>query len=121
MDLLPHRQAAQMDRERVETNSAPQKLSMGHKSRGRIAYTQFMSSHKPLLELGKRIRSLREAAGLTQEDAAMEADLDRAYYGRIERGLVNVSALNLLKIAKALKAAVGAFFPKRQAGEETKL
>ncbi len=50
----------------------------------------------------------------------MEADLDRAYYGRIERGLVNVSALNLLKIAKALKAAVGDFFPERQAGKETK-
>ena len=45
----------------------------------------------------------------------MEADLDRAYYGRIERGLVNVSALNLLKISKALKVDVGDFFPKRGA------
>ena len=45
----------------------------------------------------------------------MEADLDRAYYGRIERGQVNVSALNLLKIAKVLKADVGDFFPKRGA------
>ncbi len=45
----------------------------------------------------------------------MEADLDRAYYGRIERGQVNVSALNLLKIAKVFKADVGDFFPKRVA------
>jgi len=79
-----------------------------------------MPSSKPLLELGKRIRSLREAAGLSQEDAAIEADLDRAYYGRIERGLVNVSALNLLKVAKVLNAGVGDFFPKRQVGKETK-
>lgn len=79
-----------------------------------------MPSNKSLLELGKRVRSLREAAGLSQEDAAMEADLDRAYYGRIERGLVNVSALNLLKIAKVLKAAVGDFFPERQAAKEIK-
>ena len=74
-----------------------------------------MPSNKLLTGLGSKIRSIREAAGLSQEDAAMEADLDRAYYGRIERGLVNVSALNLLKIAKVLKVDVGAFFPKRAA------
>ena len=43
---------------------------------------------------------------------AMHAGLDRAYYGRIERGEVNVAALNLLKIAEALKTEVGDFFPK---------
>jgi transcriptional regulator with XRE-family HTH domain len=72
-----------------------------------------MPSNKLLAGLGRKIRFIREAAGLSQEDAAMEADLDRAYYGRIERGQVNVSALNLLKIAKALKVDVGDFFPKR--------
>jgi transcriptional regulator with XRE-family HTH domain len=66
-----------------------------------------------LVGVGKKIRSARKAAGLSQEDAAMEADLDRAYYGRVERGLVNVSAVNLVKIAKALKTDVGNFFPKR--------
>jgi len=71
-----------------------------------------MPSDKFLADIGKKIRSARKAAGLSQEDAAIEADLDRAYYGRIERGQVNVSALNLLKIAKALKADVGDFFPK---------
>lgn len=74
-----------------------------------------MPSNKLLAGLGKKIRAVREAAGLSQEDAAMEADLDRAYYGRIERGQVNVSALNLLKIAKVLKVGVGDFFPKRSA------
>jgi len=79
-----------------------------------------MSSNLPLFKLGKQIRSLREAAGLSQEAAANEADLDRAYYGRIERGLVNVSALNLLKIANALKAVVGDFFPERLATKDIK-
>ena len=74
-----------------------------------------MPSNKSLAAIGSKIRSIREAADLSQEDAAMEADLDRAYYGRIERGLVNVSALNLLKIAKVLKVDVGDFFPKRAA------
>lgn len=74
-----------------------------------------MPTNKSLAGIGRKIRSAREAAGLSQEDAAMEADLDRAYYGRIERGQVNVSALNLLKIAKVLKVDVGDFFPKRGA------
>ena len=74
-----------------------------------------MPSNKSLVGLGRKIRPTREAAGLSQEDAAMEADLDRAYYGRIERGQVNVSALNLLKISKVLKTDVGDFFPKRAA------
>jgi len=74
-----------------------------------------MPSNKLLAGLGKKIRYARKAAGLSQEDAAMEADLDRAYYGRIERGQVNVSALNLLKISKALQTEVGNFFPKRAA------
>lgn len=42
----------------------------------------------------------------------MDAGLDRAYYGRIERGEVNVAALNLLKIAETLQSEVGEFFPK---------
>ena len=74
-----------------------------------------MPTNKLLIGIGKKIRSAREMVGLSQEDAAMEADLDRAYYGRIERGQVNVSALNLLKIAKVLKVDVGDFFPKRAA------
>jgi DNA-binding XRE family transcriptional regulator len=57
---------------------------------------------------------------LSQEDAAMEAELDRADCGRSERGQVNVSALMLVKIAKVLKAKVGDFFPKRRLkGERT--
>ena len=44
----------------------------------------------------------------------MDAGLDRAYYGRVERGEANVAALNLLKIAEALHAVVGEFFPRKQ-------
>ena len=45
---------------------------------------------------------------------AFDAGLDRAYYGRIERGEVNVAALNLLKIAETLETEVGEFFPKNK-------
>jgi len=79
-----------------------------------------MLASKELIEIGGRIRSLREATGLSQENAAMEAGLDRSYYGRIERGLINVSALNLLKIAKVLNVGVSEFFPEFQAGKSSK-
>jgi transcriptional regulator with XRE-family HTH domain len=69
-----------------------------------------MSEKSDLAALGKRIRRLREARGMSQEEAARVIGLDRSYYGRIERGLVNVSALNLLKIAAGLKSTVGRFF-----------
>jgi len=41
----------------------------------------------------------------------MLAEIDRAYYGGIERGERNVSAINLMKIAIALNAEVGNLFP----------
>jgi transcriptional regulator with XRE-family HTH domain len=48
---------------------------------------------------------------LPEEEAARLAGIDRSYYGRIERGSVNVSTVNLLKIAEMLHADVGRFFP----------
>jgi len=61
--------------------------------------------------LGQQIRRLREARELSQEEFASRANFDRAYYGGIERGERNVTALNLIKIALALKVEVGALFP----------
>jgi transcriptional regulator with XRE-family HTH domain len=54
------------------------------------------------LLLGKRIRSLRKAAGITQERLALACGLDRSYMGRIERGEVSISVVSLYQIADAL-------------------
>jgi len=48
---------------------------------------------------------------LSQEEVAARAGIDRAYYGRVERGERNVAALNLMKIATALGIEVGELFP----------
>ena len=61
--------------------------------------------------LGQQVRSLREEKHLSQEEFASLADIDRAYYGGIERGERNVAALNLIKIADALGVEVGKLFP----------
>jgi transcriptional regulator with XRE-family HTH domain len=44
-----------------------------------------MDSRKALKAVGARIRKLRENRGISQEEAARLAGIDRSYYGRIER------------------------------------
>jgi transcriptional regulator with XRE-family HTH domain len=63
-----------------------------------------------LLSLGASIRSLRLRQGLSQEQLAHEANIDRSYMGGIERGEHNVAVLNLCKIASALNIQVSALF-----------
>ncbi len=63
-----------------------------------------------LVELGARIRSARHGRGLSQEELADRASLDRTYVGGIERGERNVSILNLEKISKALGLDLSSFF-----------
>jgi transcriptional regulator with XRE-family HTH domain len=67
--------------------------------------------NQKLALLGQRIRRLREAKNLSQEEFAGLAGIDRAYYGGIERGERNLAALNLIKIADALNVEVGKLFP----------
>jgi len=69
--------------------------------------------------LGQQIRRLREEKGLSQEEFAGLADIDRAYYGGIERGERNVAALNIIKIAEALRVEVGKLFPTLSALSRT--
>ncbi len=68
--------------------------------------------HPALVALGQTIRAVRREKGFSQENFAYSAGLDRAYYGAIERGERNVSALNLMRIAAALGVEVGDLFPK---------
>ena len=55
-----------------------------------------------LVALGQRLRTLREAAGLTQESLAHAAGLHWTYVGQIESGERNLTYLNLLKLATGL-------------------
>jgi transcriptional regulator with XRE-family HTH domain len=51
---------------------------------------------------GKRIRQLRQRAGISQEALADRCGLHRTYVGGIERGERNPSLMNIARIAKAL-------------------
>lgn len=51
---------------------------------------------------GARVRALRVARGLSQEELAQKAELHRTYVGGIERGERNISLVNIEKLAAAL-------------------
>ena len=55
-----------------------------------------------LLALGYAIRRLRQDRGLSQDRLALEAGIDRAYVGRVERGERNPTYLKLQQIASTL-------------------
>jgi XRE family transcriptional regulator, regulator of sulfur utilization len=59
---------------------------------------------------GKRVRTIRRAAGLTQEDAAERAEIHPKYLGEIERGEKRPSFEAILALADALGTSPAAFF-----------
>jgi transcriptional regulator with XRE-family HTH domain len=59
--------------------------------------------------LGSRIREARKAMGLSQEQAALEADIDRSFMGQVERGQRNVSISTLLRLARVLDVNLGSW------------
>jgi len=68
-----------------------------------------LKKDKHLKELGNQIRELRKSKGLSQEQLALQAEVDRSYVGGIERGERNVSFLTLVKIAACLGCDVAKF------------
>lgn len=62
------------------------------------------------VEIGKRIKFLREQSKMSQKDLAYSADLDRSYIASVENGCRNISIVNIEKIAKALKVSLKDFF-----------
>jgi transcriptional regulator with XRE-family HTH domain len=51
---------------------------------------------------GQVVRTVREGQGLAQDKFALLANVDRSYYGKLERGERQPSLGLLLRIAKAL-------------------
>jgi transcriptional regulator with XRE-family HTH domain len=55
--------------------------------------------------IGRKIARLRAEKGMSQEDLAGEAEINRGYISRIENGHVEFSVPILLRIATALNTA----------------
>lgn len=61
------------------------------------------SEDKILIDLGNRLREMREKAGLTQVEVAKTAGINASYFAEIERGEVNPSYKVVRVILLAMK------------------
>lgn len=61
---------------------------------------QFLSARRTL---GERVRQQRGLLGISQEELAFRADIDRTYISQIERGVGNPSLQVLLRLAGVLQ------------------
>jgi transcriptional regulator with XRE-family HTH domain len=64
------------------------------------------------IRFGRAIRRIPEAQGINQEEAAERCGLHRTYYSGIERGVRNVSLVNIEKVSKGLKTSVSDLFSR---------
>jgi regulatory protein munI len=62
------------------------------------------------IEFGKRIKSLRNETGLSQEKFALKIGMDRTYYASVESGKRNISLQNIEKIANGLGITISELF-----------
>ena len=63
-----------------------------------------------VIKFGKKIRSERMRAGLSQEELAARAGVHRTYIGMVERAEKNITLANIEKIAKALGMRISQLF-----------
>ncbi|RYC50780.1 XRE family transcriptional regulator [Flagellimonas alvinocaridis] len=63
-----------------------------------------------LKDFGLRVRDLREAAGLSQAALETDAKMSKNQVGRIERGEISTSIVNLHLLAQALDVPIKDFF-----------
>ncbi len=63
-----------------------------------------------LKQFGENLRRLRKLKGVSQEQLAFEAELDRSFVGQVERGERNLSLLNIHRLAEALGVSIENLF-----------
>ncbi len=62
------------------------------------------------VRFGRRLREVRQARGLSQEELAFKAGLHRTYVSSAERGKRNVGLVNIERLAQALDIDIGDLF-----------
>ena len=62
------------------------------------------------MEIGKKIKDLRIAKGLTQEELADRSELSKGFISQLERNLTSPSITTLMDILLCLGTSIGEFF-----------
>ena len=66
------------------------------------------------IDIGDRIRYFRKLKGWSQETLALQADMNPAFLGHLERGLKSPTVKTLEKIAAALDISMAELFSEPQ-------
>lgn len=67
------------------------------------------------VEVGRAVRQVRKSREMSQDELALQADIDRSYIGRIERAEANITLDMLYKIAEVLDCEARDLLPSRAA------
>jgi len=80
-------------------------MASGHVNRIQRPHTWLRPSDPTgvIRTVAANVRSLRKAAGLSQEELADKAGVDRTYVSQVERQLRNVTISVLAQLARALR------------------
>lgn len=78
-----------------------------------LTHNQQSNTFNPMdirTKIGLRIKELRKAKGLSQEQLALKAEIDRTYMASVENGKRNIAIVNIEKIIVALDTTFKDFF-----------
>ena len=64
--------------------------------------TTLYANAPELANVGQAIRRARKAKGISQEALALATEIERSYFGGLERGQVNFTFMYLVRIAREL-------------------
>ncbi|MEZ8990221.1 helix-turn-helix domain-containing protein [Vibrio breoganii] len=62
-------------------------------------------------QFGANLRQVRKGKGISQDNLALLAEIDRSYIGRIERGEVNITLDKAYQLACALECDLVELLP----------
>jgi transcriptional regulator with XRE-family HTH domain len=65
------------------------------------------------VQIGERVKELRDAKKLSQQDLANAADMERSFITHIETGKRNISVDTLQKVLEALEISFKDFFDSK--------
>ena len=69
------------------------------------------------LAIGQRVKAMRKAAGLTQEQLAEAVALQPSAVSRFENGAIGLSLTTLLEVARVLRVPLARLFEDGEAGQ----
>ena len=67
-----------------------------------------MTDSGVITTVAANVRESRKAAGLSQEELALEAEVDRTYISQVERGKRNITIVVLARLARAMGTTASA-------------